>query len=222
MYRQQRSSGLSAIFIVVLVGTFIGVGYLILDRQPQQTPPPTEAIVESIETPLPAEAVLVADTANAAGLSQFEEVPIANQELTFGARFLAPTAGINSHVVESYLDGNSWDVRDLGPQVGHLQGTAWTHTPGNIVLAGHVEMTDGRPGIFASINQMSIGDPLIIMQDGAEHTYQITQMFHTEPDDLSVMYPTTSERLTLVTCSNYSFLADEYRDRFIVIADRVS
>ena len=61
-----------------------------------------------------------------------------------------------------------------------------------------------------------------MQQNGEERTYQITQMFLTQPDDLTVMYPSQTEKLTLVTCSNYDFFADEYRDRFIVIAERVS
>lgn len=214
MYRQQRSGGLSTIFVVALLGIIAGAVYVFMDRQPADT----ATIVEITATLEPLEPVAIA--ASSSDILPVNDVP-AMQEVTYGARFLAPTAGINSQIVESYLNGTSWEVGDLGAQVGHLQGTGWTHTPGNIVLAGHVEMADGRPGVFANISQMNIGDPLVIMQDGAEHTYRITQMFHTAPDDLSVVYPTTSQRLTLVTCSNYSFLDDEYRDRFIVIAERI-
>jgi LPXTG-site transpeptidase (sortase) family protein len=93
---------------------------------------------------------------------------------------------------------------------------------GNIVLAGHVEMVDGRRGIFATIGELEIGDPLYLSQDGEERVYQVTQLFTTAPDDLSVLYPTTDERVTLITCSNYDFLQDSYLDRVVVIAERVA
>jgi LPXTG-site transpeptidase (sortase) family protein len=89
------------------------------------------------------------------------------------------------------------------------------------VLAGHVEMSDGRKGIFAELDRLQIGDPITITQDDNEHTYQVTQKFTTTPDDMTVVYPTTSHRLTLITCSAYDFLSNNYGERFVVIAERV-
>ena len=220
MYRRRGSSGIPTIVIVIFLGLAVGVVYLLFDRGLPGLAPMSETVA-----PLPTVPTTDIDTAvptaNPTLVAEADTQPEIASEITDGARFLAPTAGINSHVVESYLNGESWDVADLGAQVGHLQGTAWTHQPGNIVLAGHVEMADGRAGIFAGIDQMSIGDPLYLQQDGEERVYQVTQLFHTEPDDLTVLYPSQTEQLTLVTCSNYDFFADEYRDRFIVIAERV-
>ena len=216
MYRRRGSSGVPTIIIVVLLGLVVGVVYLFFDRGLPGLAPVMETAV-ALPTAPPTDTISAGPTPTVVADTQQQLA----SEITAGARFLAPTAGINSHVVESYLNGESWDVADLGAQVGHLQGTAWTTQPGNIVLAGHVEMVDGRAGIFASIHQMSIGDPLYLQQDGEERVYQVTQLFHTQPDDLTVLYPTQTEQLTLVTCSNYNFFADEYRDRFIVIAERV-
>jgi LPXTG-site transpeptidase (sortase) family protein len=191
-----------------------GVVYLLNDGGLPVSDPATENLELSPTLP-------PINTASPAPTLVADESPERIAEVTDGARFLAPTAGINSHVVEAYLNGESWDVADLGAQVGHLQGTAWTQQPGNIVLAGHVEMVDGRAGIFAGIHQMSIGDPLYLQQDGEERVYQVKQLFNTDPGDLTVLYPTQTDQLTLVTCSNYDFFADEYLDRFIVIAERV-
>jgi sortase (surface protein transpeptidase) len=44
----------------------------------------------------------------------------------------------------------------------------------------------------------------------------------TTPDDLTVLYPTTDERLTLITCDSYDFLQDAYLERMVVIADRIA
>jgi LPXTG-site transpeptidase (sortase) family protein len=212
MYRRQRSSGIT--FIVVIVfGLAAGIGYLVYDNGLSDPPasiiptPSPSPEPESVSVGLAATPAHVADTA---------------REITDGARFYAPTAGIAGDVIESYLNGTSWDVTDLGSHVGHLQGTAWMDKPGNIVLAGHVEMSDGRTGIFASLDRLSIGDPVTLTQHGEERFYQVTQKFITDPTDLTVLYPSPTDRLTLITCSAYDFLTDEYRERFVVIAERVS
>jgi sortase (surface protein transpeptidase) len=59
------------------------------------------------------------------------------------------------------------------------------------------------------------------MQDGIEQTFQVTQKFATEPSNLSVLYPSQTEKITLITCSDYDFLRDTYLERVIVIAERV-
>ncbi len=132
--------------------------------------------------------------------------------------FFVPTAGVRAPVVEVYLNGQSWDVSRLGYNAGHLQGTAPFGATGNLVLVGHVEMGDGRPGIFASINSMQVGDPLILSRGQLEKRYAVSEVRKVEPDDLSVLYPTTSDRLTLITCGDYDFLQNQYLERIVVIA----
>lgn len=205
----QRGGSRFNIFTLLILGVFVGVGYLVYDNwsasetvAPAQAPTPTAVATES-----------------AAPLATIQPTQQA-REITFGARIIAPTAGINAEVIESYLSGQSWDVSDLGIYAGHLQGTSWVDRPGNVVLAGHVEMSDGRTGVFANINELAIGDPIILRQDGVEHVYNVTEMLTVEPDDLSVLYPTSTSRLTLITCSDYSFLEDIYQQRFVIIAER--
>lgn len=208
---QRRSGGLTSFLVVIVLGLAAGVVYLAFDRSnfaaqspipPTATSEPTqaEATLETIASPTPA------------GV----------REITDGARFYAPTAGIAGEIVESYLDGTSWDVSQLGPNIGHLQGTAWIQDVGNVVLAGHVEMADGRKGIFADLNALQIGDPITVSQGDEEHTYQVTQKFSTMPDDMTVIYPSDNHRLTLITCAAYDFLSNSYEERFVVIAERVT
>lgn len=209
MYRQQRSGGLPRLLIAVMLGLAAGVAYLIANREPPPAPV-LEPIVTATISPMAPDAATAAPTATPA------------REMTDGARFYAPAAGITADIVETYLDGVSWDVSELGSNVGHLQGTAWMNATGNIVLAGHVEMRDGRAGVFARLNALEIGDSIILTQGDQERVYQVRQMFITQPNDLKVLYPTTSDRLTLITCSAYNIVQNVYEERFVVIADRVS
>lgn len=133
--------------------------------------------------------------------------------------FFVPTAGIRAPVVDVYLNGESWDVSRLGYNAGHLQGTVPFGSTGNLVLVGHVEMADGRPGVFAGINSMRVGEPLILSRGSLEKQYTVSQVRVVAPDDLSVLYPTTSDRLTLITCGDYDFLQNQYQERIVVIAD---
>mgnify|MGYP002336116202 CR=1 FL=1 len=125
-------------------------------------------------------------------------------------------------VIEVYLDGESWDVKSLGQNAGHLQGTAWFGETGNIVLAGHVELPDGRAGIFADIDEMNLGDPVIMRLNEAQRRYSITSIRKVAPDDLSVFYPTEDDQLTLITCDAYDFLQNSYQERLVVVAERVA
>lgn len=132
-----------------------------------------------------------------------------------------PSAAILSDIVQAYLDGQSWDVSQLSTNVGHLEGTAWVDRPGNVVLSGHVEMSDGRRGVFASLDELQEGDLLVLTSEGVEYTYVVTDVYITEPDDLAPLQPTTSEhRLTLITCGAYDFFSDAYLERVIVVAER--
>ena len=215
MYRRQQSGGISTFLVVILLGCAAGVGYLIYNNQQtalQQTP---------IVTPAPESDPVQEKLPPTAPEAAAPQAVAAAREITQGASFYAPTAGIAGSIVQTYLDGTSWDVSDLGTNVGHLEGTGWLGSPGNIVLAGHVEMADGRKGIFARLDNLQIGDAILLSQDGSEHVYQVKQKFTTSPSDLSVVYPTDRERLTLITCTDYDFLQDTYHERFVVIAERI-
>lgn len=192
---------------MVLLGIVVGVAFLLIDRW--RTPPaPTSTVIQTL-TPTP--------TATVPPLQ-----PLPSPTHIPEARVLIPTAGVNALVVNVYLDGESWDVSQLGENAGHLQGTAWFETPGNVALAGHVEMRDGRPGIFARIEDMRTGDPIILTQNGMELRYAVTDIKRVSPDDLSVIYPTTDDRITLITCDSYNFLQNVYQERIVVVAERVT
>lgn len=212
---QRQSGGLTTFLLVVGLGLVAGLIYLAWDSgifSPQAAVQP----VETVQQPTPDVTTEALATPTAPPASA------AVREITEGTRFYAPTAGIAGNVVETYLDGTSWDVSQLGPNIGHLQGTAWIQDVGNVVLAGHVEMADGRKGIFAELDRLQIGDPISLTQGDQEHVYRVTQKFTTTPDDMTVVYPSDTHRLTLITCSAYDFLSNVYEERFVVIAERVN
>lgn len=208
MYRTRRTSGIT---LAIWLGIVIGLGYLVYEGGStlRDAPPPTPTQATPEVLPTQTDAPTASPTS-------------APREITDGARFYAPTAGISTRVIQSYLTGESWDIRDLGMYAGHLQGTAWMNEVGNIVLAGHVEMGDGRRGIFATIPELQIGDPLYLTQGDEERIYTVTEIRQVPPDDLTVIYPAFDDRLTLITCTDYDFLQNIYRQRLVVVAQRVT
>ena len=210
MYRRQRSGSSSSILTFVVLGILLGIGFLLYQqwRSPAPAAPPSLT-----DTPLPLPSLTP---------TPFQAITLPTATPTPHASLLLPTAGVSASVVEIYLDGESWDVRYLGFNAGHLQGTAQFGEPGNVVLAGHVEMADGRPGIFAGIDMLNVGDPAILSLGDAQQRYSVTAIKKVAPDDLSVLYPTQTDRLTLITCDSYNFLQDEYQDRLVIVADRTA
>jgi len=133
-----------------------------------------------------------------------------------------PSIAVQTPIIRVFLDGTSWDVSGLGMNVGHLQGTNWIKDGGNTVVSGHVEMRDGRAGVFADLGSLQSGDRVLVRQGDEEIVYSVTEIFNTSPDDLTPLYPASEDRLTLITCDDYNFFSDSYQERTIVVAERVS
>lgn len=209
MYRRRVSSRRngSPLTPLILLGIMFGLGFIIIDRW--RNPPPE--VLPAPTVALTAEPTLAPTTP-----------PLPSATPIAKANLIAPTAGINAQVVDVYLDGTSWDVSSLGEKIGHLEGTAWFGSPGNIALAGHVEMRDGRPGIFARIDEVKEGDPIILQLDTVEQRYRVTQILRVQSDDLTVLYPSTADKITLITCDQYDFVQNAYLERVVVVAERVT
>ena len=210
MYRK-NSSG-SGLTLFVILGILAGIGYVLLDARPT-APQPRSAAARPTTAP--------SATPLAQSLAALV-TPEPLREITAGAMFFAPTAGIRTPIVSSYLNGTSWDVDDLGRNAGHLQGTAWITDPGNVVLAGHAEVFSGAGGVFSTLDTLNPGDPLIITQNGAQAVYNVIEAMYVQPDNLEPFYPSRSPRLTLTTCSDYDLLQNAYQQRYVVIAERVT
>lgn len=144
-----------------------------------------------------------------------------------GAALSIPSLDIYAAIVPVYAvpapngRGLIWDVQSLGDNVGHLQGTTWLDKTGNIGLAGHATAADGAPSVFNSLPSIQRGDSIIVIEGGIEREYRVIRYFHTSPSNTAVMGRTTTDTLTLVTCSGYSLASRSYQKRFIVVAERV-
>lgn len=209
--------------VILLLTVIAAVIFFVVDNYSPITPPPATAIsLTSMPTTQP-----VSDPATEAQTTTAE--PSLDQAIRQPSiassieptRLQIPKAGINAQIIEAYIEGTSWDVSQLGRNVGHLQGTAWFGQGNNVVLSGHVEMSDGRGGVFANLDELTVDDSIRVIHNGEEKDYIIIEVRSTTPDDLSPIFPTDRERLTLITCGEYNFIRDLYLERTIIVAEPI-
>ena len=111
-------------------------------------------------------------------------------------------------------------MQSLGSNVGHLIGTTWFDDAerGNVVLAGHAELRDGTRGIFAGLSTLPIGETFTVYNGEVTRHYVIESSYETDPSDLTPLYWSSDDIVTLITCSDYDFLGNAYLSRHIVVA----
>jgi LPXTG-site transpeptidase (sortase) family protein len=104
---------------------------------------------------------------------------------------------ISSISLKQYVvAGTSERVLELGP--GHYANTALPGTGGNVGIAGH-RTTYGAP--FANLDQVQIGDELILTVDSNKFHYAVDEVAIVEAiGGEYVLYNRGDDRLTLTTC----------------------
>ena len=105
------------------------------------------------------------------------------------------------------------DDRLLDVGAGLVADTARPGEPGNIAIAGH------RDGFFRGLKDIRAGDRIVLSTRGAESTYLVEDTWIVQPDEVSVLEPTTAPSITLVTCYPFYFVGSAPQ-RFIVRATR--
>ena len=116
------------------------------------------------------------------------------------------------HLEVAVLPGT--DDRTLDRAVGHIEDTAAPGTDGNSGLAGH------RDGFFRGLKDIAPGDAIVLETLDATETYRVERTWIVNPEDVSVLDPTPTRSLTLVTCYPFYYVGSAPQ-RFIVRAVRV-
>ena len=122
-------------------------------------------------------------------------------------RITVARMGLDSKVVEVFIQNGAWQVADYA--VGYHHGTGVVGY-GNMVMAGHKGL---RGGVFARLEEVQPGDEIIVEAAGQRFQYRVRTTGSVWPNQVDVMYPTAQPQLTLLTCTNWD------TQRFIVVAD---
>jgi sortase A len=107
------------------------------------------------------------------------------------------------------------DDRTLDRALGHIEDTARPGTDGNSGIAGH------RDGFFRGLKDITPGDAIELDTLQGMELYRVERTWVVNPDDVSVLDPTPTRVLTLVTCYPFYFVGSAPQ-RFIVRAIRAS
>jgi len=124
-------------------------------------------------------------------------------------RMIIPAINVDAPVVQ----GVGWDQLKKG--IGQVPGTALPGQVGNSVYAAH---NDIYGELFRHLDQLKPGDEVRLYTASQEFRYIVREWKIVEPTEVSVMDPTPTTTLTLISC--YPYLVDT--QRIIVFADLVT
>ena len=162
-------------------------------------------------------ACLVAVAVNVAASASFqataaetfdrELVSSATPELPHGliGRLEIPRLNVSVIVMEGDDDAT------LARAAGHVPGTALPWEQGNAVIAGH------RDTFFRPLEKLREGDAIRMTTTRGTFDYRVIRTEVVEPDNLSVLAPTSARTLTLVTCYPFVYVG-RAPQRFIIYA----
>ena len=102
------------------------------------------------------------------------------------------------HIEAPLLPGT--DDVTLNRGIGHIEGTALPGTDGNAGIAGH------RDGFFRGLKDISPGDTIELETQQGREVYRVERIWIVVPEDVSVLDPTPTRALTLVTCYPFYFV----------------
>src|SRR5262249_28815741 len=98
---------------------------------------------------------------------------------------------------------------------GHIRGTSLPGQPGNAAVAAH------RDTLFSALGNVRMSDRIQFENIDGKYTYEVRTITVVKPDDVSVLKPSRTPELTLVTCYPFDYIGSA-PDRFVVKARQVS
>jgi LPXTG-site transpeptidase (sortase) family protein len=174
-------------------------------REPPTGPLPSSAQARAEPAPPPSPA-----------RDQSRALPITRLEI--------PSIGLVSAVVPAPLiqieGGRTWQVPAF--KVGHAQYSAGAGQVGNAVLLGHVASLHAG-SVFRDLHRARRGDLVRVFSGTQRFDYRVVQTRIVLPDDLSVLRPTGTASVILITCAGeWIPRLDDFSQRLIVRADLVT
>ncbi len=131
----------------------------------------------------------------------FANIPLPTPSPEHARQIQIPAIGIDAPIVL----GDGWEQLKQG--VGQHIGETNPGEPGNLVLSAH---NDIFGQIFRYLDQLQIGDEIIVYSNIRSYTYVIDQSVQiVDPTFVQVMEPTNDPTITLISC--YPYLVNNMR-----------
>lgn len=140
------------------------------------------------------------------------------------ARLRIPTIDVDTKVEVVGKDTKGrMDVPKQTDQVGWYQYGAKANQTGNVILAGHLDDTDG-PAVFYDLAKVKQGQRIeVSSKTGEKVSYVVTNVKSYPVDQApvgSIFGATLAQRLTLITCVGTFTQSKGYDERLVVTAEQ--
>jgi sortase A len=127
-------------------------------------------------------------------VSAITPLPMPTRGPEQAVRIQIPAIGVDAPVVE----GDDWETLKRG--AGHHVGSANPGERGNCVISAH---NDIFGELFRDLPDLGLDDEVFVHTASQVHRYVVTQKRIIEPTEVSVLQPTSSPVVTLVSCYPY-------------------
>ncbi len=134
-------------------------------------------------------------------------------------RIVIPILNLDTVVKYVPYDGFSWLISGLREEVAWMGNTSWPGLGSNTGLAGHVTVAGLGDGPFRHLDELSVGELVLVYTEQNIYTYQVRESKLTDDGDMSVTLPSETPQISLITCADWDQDTRTYLHRLVVIAD---
>jgi sortase A len=224
LHQEKKKKRFDRLLFTIEIVAILGLGFILFNGMSliqdlnQQV---SEALVQSTFTPTPLIQAVVLPSGHtpptSEGGASFNEAeipehlrPLHQSYASAPAPARSPEGAIQIEIAAINVDapivmGDGWEQLKQG--VGQHIGSSNPGQPGNLVLSAH---NDIFGQIFRDLDQLEIGDEIIIYTNIRAYRYVIDQPTQIiEPTFVQVMDPTPQPTITLISC--YPYLVDNKR-----------
>jgi sortase A len=140
-------------------------------------------------------------------------------------RLVLPRIRLETDVVRAPLvhkddDSLTWDVPPF--VAGHAEGTAGAGEIGNAVLFGHVT-SRSLGNVFLTLDKVKVDDEVEVFSGSKLFEYRVVEVHAVARDDVSVLDPTDTPSISLITCTGtWNPVLWDYMQRLVVRAELVT
>ncbi len=104
---------------------------------------------------------------------------------------------VDIEITQQVMIDDQWVVSDK--QASHLYTSGYPYEYNNIIIYGH-----NTGGVFGPLHQVGLDEHIVLrLANGHTRTYQVKEIAVVQPSDVSYLEPTTTEVLTLYTCTGF-------------------
>ncbi|HAU66160.1 MAG: hypothetical protein A2017_16290 [Lentisphaerae bacterium GWF2_44_16] len=104
---------------------------------------------------------------------------------------------------------------ELGPRPGEM---------GSAVIAGHVDSPTGDAGVFADLDNLTIGDIIIVENEGMSLSFRVREIrIYPAGADATEIFTSIDDKahLNLITCNGtWDTNTNQYTDRLVIFTDK--